>query len=406
MKKLFLILFALLPALLLADGDSYVGYSDNAISNKTAKTALYSNENQSAATPPLLLLGRGYTGHEHLPWFNLINMNARLYDPVVGRFLSPDPYVQAPDMLQNFNRYSHCLNNPLMYVDEDGELWWLIPAIVAGVFAVGNTTAHIIRGDDFLTCLGSFFQGAITGFVLGALWEFTGPAYLGSLGGILGAIGDGIHTVMSIYAVAQVAVGVAGIVFGVINDGWKGVENASKTFLGNFYLDENNWLGGIWQGFSRHTWEMLQSLIGQGYTQIQNIAGNVDRVDYFGGATFATNENADKRNGMSIGNYININIRDEITGNFDERVLSDPLYMHEYGHTVDSRIFGLSYLFAIGIPSIISAAGDGEHSTYWTEKRANRHAKNYFRKYYNIDWDTATSPYYRGIIEDNYPTYY
>ncbi|MDR0668257.1 MAG: hypothetical protein LBF90_06540, partial [Prevotellaceae bacterium] len=47
---------------------------------------------------PLLLLGRGYTGHEHLPWFNLINMNARLYDAVVGRFLSPDPYVQAPEV--------------------------------------------------------------------------------------------------------------------------------------------------------------------------------------------------------------------------------------------------------------------------------------------------------------------
>jgi RHS repeat-associated protein len=75
---------------------------------------------------PLLLLGRGYTGHEHLPWFNLIHMNARLYDPVVGRFLSPDPYVQAPDMLQNFNRYSYCLNNQLMYMDEDKEFIHLI----------------------------------------------------------------------------------------------------------------------------------------------------------------------------------------------------------------------------------------------------------------------------------------
>ena len=69
---------------------------------------------------PELLLGRGYTGHEHLPWFGLVNMNARLYDPAVGRFLSPDPLVQAPDNTQNYNRYSYCLNNPLRYVDEDG----------------------------------------------------------------------------------------------------------------------------------------------------------------------------------------------------------------------------------------------------------------------------------------------
>lgn len=70
---------------------------------------------------PDLFLGRGYTGHEHLTDFGLINMNARLYDPALGRFLSPDPYVQSPEMSQNFNRYSYCLNNPLRYKDENGE---------------------------------------------------------------------------------------------------------------------------------------------------------------------------------------------------------------------------------------------------------------------------------------------
>jgi hypothetical protein len=53
-------------------------------------------------------------------------MNARLYDPALGRFLSPDPYVQMPDFSQNFNRYSYCLNNPLVYVDQDGEFFWTI----------------------------------------------------------------------------------------------------------------------------------------------------------------------------------------------------------------------------------------------------------------------------------------
>jgi RHS repeat-associated protein len=58
---------------------------------------------------------RGYTGHERLPEFKLINMNGRMYDPILGRFLSPDPYAQAPDWSQSFNRYSYCLNNPLKY---------------------------------------------------------------------------------------------------------------------------------------------------------------------------------------------------------------------------------------------------------------------------------------------------
>ncbi|MBV5343882.1 hypothetical protein JZU68_09900, partial [bacterium] len=57
---------------------------------------------------PALFLTRGYTGHEHLSQFGLINMNARLYDVALGRFLSPDVYIQAADNSQNFNRYSYC----------------------------------------------------------------------------------------------------------------------------------------------------------------------------------------------------------------------------------------------------------------------------------------------------------
>lgn len=78
---------------------------------------------QAAYTPgtePSLFLNRGYTGHEYLPWFGLINMNARLYDPALGRFLAPDPYVQVPDLTQAFNRYSYCINNPLKYTDPNG----------------------------------------------------------------------------------------------------------------------------------------------------------------------------------------------------------------------------------------------------------------------------------------------
>ena len=75
----------------------------------------------TSGNEPGLFLGRGYTGHEHLTWFGLINMNARLYDPLPGRFLSPDPYVQMPDFTQNYNRYSYALNNPLKYTDESGE---------------------------------------------------------------------------------------------------------------------------------------------------------------------------------------------------------------------------------------------------------------------------------------------
>jgi len=41
---------------------------------------------------------------------------------MLARFLSPDPYVQAPDYTQGFNRYSYCYNNPFKYTDPSGEL--------------------------------------------------------------------------------------------------------------------------------------------------------------------------------------------------------------------------------------------------------------------------------------------
>ncbi len=69
-----------------------------------------------------LFAGRGFTGHEHLSDFNLINMNGRIYDPLLGRFLSPDPIVQAPGNPNSYNRYSYVLNNPLKYVDPSGYL--------------------------------------------------------------------------------------------------------------------------------------------------------------------------------------------------------------------------------------------------------------------------------------------
>lgn len=71
----------------------------------------------------VLDIRRGYTGHEMLEEFKIINMNGRLYDPYLGRFFSPDNYVQLPYDGQNFNRYSYCLNNPLKYTDPSGEFF-------------------------------------------------------------------------------------------------------------------------------------------------------------------------------------------------------------------------------------------------------------------------------------------
>ena len=88
-------------------------------------------------------LHRGYTGHEMLGEFDIINMNGRLYDPILGRFFSPDNYVQMPDNSQNFNRYSYCLNNPLKYTDPSGNLFGIDDAMIA--FAAFNMASSMMQ---------------------------------------------------------------------------------------------------------------------------------------------------------------------------------------------------------------------------------------------------------------------
>ena len=117
-------------------------------------------------------LHRGYTGHEMLSEFDIININqrslsrsgesnGRLYDPVLGRFFSPDNYVQMPDNSQNFNSYSYCLNNPLKYTDPSGEFWNLIiGAAIEGIF---NWASHGFQLNA--KGLGYFATGAVAGAV-------------------------------------------------------------------------------------------------------------------------------------------------------------------------------------------------------------------------------------------------
>ncbi|MGL6162285.1 RHS repeat-associated core domain-containing protein, partial [Microbulbifer sp.] len=63
---------------------------------------------------------RGFTGHEHLDRTGLIHMNGRVYDPTLGRFLSPDPIVQAPTYSQSWNRYTYVFNSPMTFTDPSG----------------------------------------------------------------------------------------------------------------------------------------------------------------------------------------------------------------------------------------------------------------------------------------------
>lgn len=133
---------------------------------------------------------RGYTGHEHLDEVGIINMNGRIYDPVLGRFLQADNYVQAPDNLQNFNRYGYCLNNPLKYTDPSGNYAIIddvLAAVIGGVVNLAMNWQYLDNGGGFWSTLGrgasAFGAGAAAGW--GAIYPEFGGWFWG--GAIVGA---------------------------------------------------------------------------------------------------------------------------------------------------------------------------------------------------------------------------
>ena len=129
-------------------------------------------------------LSRGYTGHEMLSTFGLIHMDGRVYDPVIGRFLSPDNYVQLPENSQSFNRYSYCINNPLKYTDPTGQLFGIDDAVIA--FAVFNMASSMAmaawNGESVWKAAGISILSSAASYGIGGL--FSGP-----LQGISGTFG-------------------------------------------------------------------------------------------------------------------------------------------------------------------------------------------------------------------------
>lgn len=176
---------------------------------------------------PELFLGRGYTGHEHLTDFGLINMNARLYDPVIGRFLSPDPYVQDPESTQGFNRYTYCLNNPLVYIDENGE-FVITTAIIIGV------------------CVGAAIgiaAGIYEGYKIAESKEATGWEKAGYMigGGLIGGIAGGGGALLGAYVGSTIAVG--GFIGGAIIGGTAGAFSGFTNGVGISLLNNPHDIG-------------------------------------------------------------------------------------------------------------------------------------------------------------------
>ena len=253
---------------------------------------------------------RGFTGHEHYDRLHIINANARLYDPVIGRFFSPDPFVQAPDFTQNFNRYSYCMNNPVMYSDPDGEIFGTVLGFLSDL--VDNVFVRTFKGEQ---------------------WN------------------------------------------------WTQTKNGWEIDMSIFHTDPNKTTGErVWEVVSRFTWQLPQTLIGDLFVSGANALGYVNDITHGYGIT-AVDMGLDGGNACTIGYF-------SAGPDGYQADWRDHLFVHEYGHYVQSQQHGPLYLFSVAIPSGLSALihnkthGSINHRNRWFEADASYKGAEYFDKYY------------------------
>ena len=106
-------------------------------------------------------------------------MNGRIYDPVIGRFVSPDPQIQNPYDLQSYNRYSYASNNPLIYTDPTGySLWTKIRNTVIRV-AAAVADAYGCSGycSTSVGAYQGYQQGGWTGAITGGIGGYYSVQY-------------------------------------------------------------------------------------------------------------------------------------------------------------------------------------------------------------------------------------
>jgi RHS repeat-associated protein len=353
-----------------------------------------------ADTRTSLLVNRGYTMHEHLDMFGIINMNGRVYDPLTAMFFSPDPYIQAPDNWLNFNRYAYCLNNPFKYTDPTGE--WIHLVIGAIVGGVVNWATH---GAKFtLKGLGYFGVGAAAG----ALGAGVGAGVNVAMAG--GAFGAG-------FMGTAAGVSSTGFIAGVATGAASGFAGGFVTSSGNAWMGGFNFGEGLWSGVKGGGIGALAGGITGG------LAGGIDALTkgtnfwtgktsfdlsqgYGASGSFKIGEKT--ITGKYVGKFEDVNV-------FESKMLGDyygndgysgvtlpergiivgkgvhtsgmragqAMMQHEYGHILQYRIVGEKPYYSIIAPeSLASATMDGvggwRHSNFWTETWANHLSKKYF----------------------------
>jgi len=372
------------------------------------------------------ITNRGYTGHEHLDAFGIINMNGRVFDPLTAQFFSPDPQLQEPSNWLNYNRYGYCVGNPMKYTDPSGEFFWmpLIAAMVMEGSMQGAQSQYF--GDGYF---GGFYGGALQG----------GAMYMAS--SILpGAIGDALgHGASHNLGIELARAGLQGLANGAINEGsggkfWTGFATGAVSSLVGSGIQEGadllkttasadlvrfscgaagaitagamhgDAMSGFWQGYGIAD----QNHVGGEKGKFNNSESNPHDLsdlgaEVVGKRTFHGVPFKFISEKASYNAYVFSSIRTQRSSYeayLKKGLDSDEgrVFMHEFGHYLQEKIYGKYFYYSKVVPTggiNYAIMPDDVYKTTWTEVQANTLSYAYFGR--PKFWDFKSKP-----IDSNY----
>jgi len=248
------------------------------------------------------LFDRGYTGHEHLPHFGLINMNGRVYDPFLG-------------------------NNPLKYTDPSGEL---VFTLLAAVFAppllpiaIGADIGWItggIRGakSSDHTFLGGAWRGAVVGAAGGALSMVGGGAFIANIawGMGQGAFTGGLDALLWGEDIKRSAM--IGAAFGA---GFAAVTSGIEAFKNLNEFDEFGTNIGV---FNRMAKDVQNAYLNNDYSGLQSAMKNINdfsssRFGFYSNMEFGGTVSAASPDGRAAVGFFDRTIKSDGTSGLVKR---------------------------------------------------------------------------------------
>jgi len=176
-------LFGDIVAVYNESGTKVITYTYDAWGNHTPNVLNSTGNNAYASYNPFRY--RGYYYDTETAFYYL---QSRYYDPVTGRFLNADGYINANGDLIGYNMYAYCSNNPVMYIDSTGQMWQLVPALhprnqaevfkgnldgVSGGYIQPRFTASYSESSAYSTwvirSITAYFDGSLGGYFTDSL---------------------------------------------------------------------------------------------------------------------------------------------------------------------------------------------------------------------------------------------